>query len=146
MTRIVVGVDGSDHARAALEWAVEEGGLRSATVEAVMTWHEPVMAGTWAAPVVIDVPSLEQSYRSRLDEIVDAVDASSLDAPIVRRLVHGGAAQSLIEAADDADLVVVGNRGRGGFAGLVLGSVSQQVASHASCPVVVVRSHAEDAT
>lgn len=138
MGRIVVGIDGSPHSRRALRWAVEEAALRGARVEAIMTWHEPYLDGTWALPVSVDLDGLEKSYRTLLDEIVDGTDARALSEPIERILIRGGAAGCLLDAATGADMVVVGSRGHGGFMGLILGSVSHQVASHATCPVVII--------
>ena len=140
MTRIVVGVDGSENAAAALAWAVAEGRRRGATVEAVHAWHEPVVGGTAAGlvPVPIDSTAFEEGSRQQLDQaIADAVDDET-GVDLQRVLVHGTPARSLLERAEGADMLVVGRRGHGGFMGLLLGSVSQQVVWHAPCPVVVV--------
>ena len=140
MTRIVVGVDGSDNAAAALRWAVTEARRRGATVEAVHGWHEPVVGGTAAGfvPVPIDAEAFEQSSRDHLERAVThAIDDES-GVLIERRLVHDTPASALLDLAQGADLLVVGRRGHGGFLGLVLGSVSQQIVWHAPCPVVVV--------
>lgn len=138
MGRIVVGVDGSDSSRAALRWAVDEAKLRDDTVEAVIAWHEPYVGGPFAAPVTTDPKPIEESARAQLDRVVDRVDASGLGQPIERIVTAGGAARTLIDTAKGADLLVVGTRGHGGFVGLLLGSVSHHVVSHAPCPVVVV--------
>jgi nucleotide-binding universal stress UspA family protein len=137
--RIVVGVDGSGAAQRALAWAVDEGRARGATVEAVHAWHMPYVGLSPYAPVAADPAIFEEAGREVLQRAVDRVDARGLPAPVERILAAGGAASVLLEAAKGADLVVVGTRGRGGFAGLVLGSVSHQVTHHAECPVVVVR-------
>jgi nucleotide-binding universal stress UspA family protein len=152
MQRIVVGVDGSEHARRALSWAVEEARLRQAEIEAVHAWELPVHIG-FGGPIPIDPAPYEASARALLDEEIAAVPAADLPAPITpvpitpvpitpvpikKVAVRGSPAWTLLEAAKTADLVVVGSRGRGGFAGLLLGSVSQQVAQHAECPVVIV--------
>lgn len=143
MARIVVGIDGSEHSRLALRWAVDEARLRRANVEAVMAWHTPYVGGTWAVSVPVDMAEIEESYRIQLDELVDGVDARGLPAPIEKVLANGSVAHTLLEAAKGADLLVVGSRGHGGFVGLMLGSVSHQVVSHAPCPVVVVPPAAE---
>ena len=136
--RIVVGVDGSDGASAALRWAVEEAALRHAALDAVSAWHIPYAAGSPAIGLVID-PDEERTYaHEQLEEVIGAIGAHP-GVEINRVVVEGGAARALIEAAAGADLLVVGSRGRGGFKGLLLGSVSQQCIHHASCPVVVVR-------
>lgn len=138
MRRIVVGVDGSAGSAAALAWAVEEAKLRDATVEAVRAWSWPI---PYAGPGMagLDPKMLEEGEQALLDEAVDAVDTSG--APVTKVLVEGPAAQRLLEQARGAELIVVGSRGRGGFAGLLLGSVSQQVVHHAEGPVVIIPVH-----
>lgn len=140
MTRIVVGVDGSDNGAAALRWAIAEMRLRGdgGDVEALMAWHEPLAGGTVPTMVALDMEQLEASYRAHLDSVVGPVRESNPDVEIKAYLGRGSAAQVLLDAAEDADLLVVGSRGHGGFIGLLLGSVSHQVVSHAPCPVVVV--------
>jgi nucleotide-binding universal stress UspA family protein len=135
MARIVVGVDGSDLARAALRFAVDEARLRGATLEVVTAWYEPYVAPTMAT-VAVDPTLLEEGADKTLDAAVDGIDTSGVE--IRRSIRRGRPAEALLEAARDADLLVVGSRGRGGFTGLLLGSVSQQVVHHATCPVVVV--------
>ncbi|MEW6470877.1 MAG: universal stress protein [Actinomycetota bacterium] len=136
MERIIVGVDGSETAQEALRWAVEEARRRNATVEAVYAWHQPFAAG-YAEMAEINIDAYSKEAQQILDATVDAVDATGI-APVERKLVTGNAASALVEEAKGADLLVVGSRGRGGFAGLLLGSVSQQVAHHAPCPVVII--------
>lgn len=138
MARIVVGVDGSKESQAALEWAVEEGRLRGAQVEAVHVWTYPAMTYLTGLvpPPTFAHDDLAEEARAVLDGVVDSVDGS---ARIRRVMAEGAPAAVLLERAEGADLLVVGSRGRGGFVGLLLGSVSQQAAHHASCPVVIVR-------
>jgi nucleotide-binding universal stress UspA family protein len=137
--RVVVGVDGSANARRALEWAVEAAVLRGAALEVVHSWHVPYMGpGMYGPMISVDPNEFEQIGQDCLREVVASVDVSKLGEPPTLTLVNGGAAGSLLEASRDADLVVVGSRGLGGFAGLVLGSTSSQVVHHAPCPVVVV--------
>ena len=138
MGRIVVGVDHSDGARRALEWAVAEARLRAATVEAVHVWQLPYFLSTPLGDLPIERGDLEESAQAELDGVVDGVDASGLSEPIARTVAVGNPAGVLVEAASDAELLVVGARGHGGFSGLLLGSVSQQVVHHAPCPVVIV--------
>ena len=137
MERIVVGVDGSQPAREALHWAIAEARRRNATVEAVYAWHQPFAVGYAELGELDNLAHFEKEAQETLDAEVDAVDASGI-APIERRLVPGGAAGALVEEARGASLLVVGSRGRGGFSGLLLGSVSQQVAHHAPCPIVII--------
>jgi nucleotide-binding universal stress UspA family protein len=136
MQRIVVGVDGSDPARRALQWAVEEARLRGAAVEALYAWTYPYVGSIPVTPVVVDLERVEADARATLDEAVAQVAHDGVTVEPV--LVHAGAAQALVERGREADLLVVGSRGLGGFGGLLLGSVSQQVTHHAPCPVVVV--------
>ena len=137
MDRIVVGVDGSESAQAALVWALEEGRVRSAQVDVVTAWHEPYVAPTMAA-VVPDPAVFSEAAERTLDRAVDEAGAAADGLTIERHVVRGNAASALLDVAKGAALLVVGSRGRGGFAGLLLGSISQQVVHHATCPVVVV--------
>src|SRR4051812_245702 len=137
MERIVVGVDGSEGSQAALRWAIAEARRHGAALEVVHAWHVPFATGyTYVAAPMVDPAPIEAAERQLLDRCVDAEDTAGLD--ITRLLVCETASSALITAAKGADLLVVGTRGRGGFAGLLLGSVSQTVTHHAPCPVVVV--------
>jgi nucleotide-binding universal stress UspA family protein len=140
--RIVVGVDGSDGARVALEWAVNEARLRGAPLVAVHTWQVPplgMVAGPFDAPSTLDpelMERVEAGAKQLLERELDAVDTSGIE---VEKLVEPrNPADALLDAARDAGLLVVGTRGHGGFKGLLLGSVSQQASHHAPCPVVIV--------
>ncbi len=140
--RIVVGVDGSDGAHRALEWAADEARLRGATMLVVHAWHVPPLvtgAGPFDASVTLDADTLERVEKTA-NEVVDhelgSIDATGIE---IERLVEPRSpADALIAAASGADLLVVGTRGHGGFTGLLLGSVGQQAAHHAPCPVVIV--------
>ena len=142
METIVVGVDGSDCGRAALEFAADEAALRGAQLRIVSIWHVPTTAYGGGFALVVDGSAFE-SFRERTQGIVDeAVAAVKQAQPAVEcegKAVEGQPAATLLEEGADASLIVVGNRGLGGFASLLVGSVSQQVVHHASCPVVVVR-------
>lgn len=139
---VVVGVDGSKNAEAALDFAVEEARMRGALLQIVVAWHIPpvVIAGVAAEAGFYQTAAAES--RSNAEDIAAAAVASlSESAPSVSheiRVVMGTPAQVLLEQAEGASLLVVGARGTGGFAGLLLGSASQQVVQHAPCPVVVV--------
>lgn len=144
--RIVVGVDGSETSRAALRWAIKEAVCHRSSVEAVHAWHQEVYMGSpFAIQAVMIDPTIyrDEGYRL-LNAVVDSEDESGLAATVHRLLVNDSAAHALLDSAKGADLIVVGSRGRGGFAGLLLGSVSQQVVHHAPCPVVVIPPPVED--
>ncbi len=137
MSRIVVGIDTSRDAERALAWALEEGRLRDATVELVHAYPTPELS---ALPMVVTLPNddeLRAAAESVLEDALKAVGGAD-EVEVVTRVRAGGAASVLTDAAKGADLVVVGARGLGGFRGLLLGSVSQQVVAHSPCPVVVV--------
>lgn len=139
MMRIVVGVDGSPNSRRALEYAVDEARAHQGSVEAVHAWHIPYTVAYPYGALVIDRDDVESDARRQLDEVVDSVDTRGLVQPVERLTVCNSPAAALLDAAKGADLLVVGSRGLGGFAGLVLGSVSEQCVRHAGCPVLVVR-------
>ncbi len=139
MTQIVVGVDDSTGARAALRWAIEQAKLSGAPVKAVHAYDFHV---AW-----LDDPGIhldewrgraEAQARARLDEVISEVTGGSQEVVVSLVTVEGPATPTLLDASTDAHLLVVGSRGRGGFAGLLLGSVSQHCVEHARCPVVVV--------
>ncbi|MGA2827056.1 MAG: universal stress protein [Streptosporangiaceae bacterium] len=140
MSGIIVGIDGSSHSHIALEWAVQEAAARHVPLT-VMT-VEQVAATGWHGLMVFptDQHFLDEARRAA-QELVDKVtqQRDEADRPQVTvQAVFGLPAERLIEASRDADLVVVGSRGTGGFARLMMGSVSVQVAHHAHCPVVIV--------
>ncbi|MEU2164056.1 universal stress protein [Streptomyces chengbuensis] len=135
--RIVVGVDGSPSSRAALRWAVRYAGLVGATVDAVAAWDVPG-ARSWSAPAVDTEFDEEQAERGLVEEVRDVLGESGA-SQVHERLVRGDAAEVLLDAAEGAQALVVGSRGRGGFRRALLGSVSHQCAIHATCPVVIVR-------
>lgn len=138
MSKIVVGVDGSPDSQRALDWALREAVLRHAKVIAVHAWRMPAIGGAELVAPVIDPDDLEDSARAILRETIDAAAAEYPDVAVQQIVVCGSASEALIELSHDADLLVVGSRGHGGFAGLLLGSVSQQCVHHSSCPVVVI--------
>ena len=142
MPGILVGIDGSDHSRKALEWAVHEAGVRGTSLT-VLAVHQ-VAANHWTGDpetYASDAPETDTVRQAAEDAVQKAVSQAGGPAPtsVTVRAVTGVAAHELVAASADADLVVVGSRGGGGFARMVLGSVSSQVASHAAAPVVVIR-------
>jgi nucleotide-binding universal stress UspA family protein len=140
--RVVAGVDGSESSLRALAWAVETARARDARVAAVSTWTPPNVGELFVVAGPSDRAAFEAAAAEILAAAVDTVDAGGLEAPIEQLVVAGAAGSVIVAQSEDADLVVVGSRGRGGFTGLLLGSVSDHVAHHAVCPVVVVpRAH-----
>ncbi len=141
---IVVGLDGSDSAVAALRWGVAEAILRRAKVRVVIAWYMPPFPSRSLAPIRPELADLsadlEASARAVLDRAVSEVSNELQGVEVDCRVRKGAPAEVLIEAASGADLLVVGSRGLGGFKGLMLGSVSHQCAQLAACPVVIVRS------
>jgi nucleotide-binding universal stress UspA family protein len=153
---VVVGVDGSPGAGEALRWALAEARLRKVPLRAVHAWAYTYAGGTAGGYSnlgfigSLDLPGADARDLARVAEetletaLGEAVGETT-DVEIERQVVEGQAAAVLIGAAAPGDLLVVGSRGHGGFADLLLGSVSQQCVHHAQCPVVVVRSSKEDA-
>jgi nucleotide-binding universal stress UspA family protein len=136
----VVGLDGSDCAANALAWAAANVVGRASDVELVTAWQAPVVA-TYpiTSPMAVSVDDAELHRAAERSVAATAADlADRVDVPVTAMVGHGGPAQVLIEASATADTLVVGSRGRGGFARLLLGSTSTQCATHASVPTIVV--------
>ena len=137
MARIVVGIDASDPSLDALRWALDEARLRGAELELVHAFPRPEMVGM---TMIVTLPSddeLRAASEQVLESALERVGGAG-DVRVTHRVGTGGPASVLVEAAEGADLLVVGARGLGGFKGLLLGSVTQQVIAHAPCPVVVI--------
>ena len=143
MNIIVVGVDHSDGARAAIAFAHDEARLRRATLRAVHAWRFGYIGHTGfegATPALgADIHELRAAAAAALDATLREALGDAGDVEIEQHGVEGPAGAVLVGESRDADLLVVGSRGHGGFAQLLLGSVSQQCAHHAACPVVIVR-------
>lgn len=147
MAVIVVGVDHSEGAKAALRFALEEAKLRQATLRVVHAWqyasiganglegYYPALGG--------DIKELRDAAESELEATLREWIPDTDTVEIERRVVEDRPAVALVDESRGADMIVVGSRGHGGFAGLLLGSVSQQVAHHAACPVVIVHQKRE---
>jgi nucleotide-binding universal stress UspA family protein len=140
---IIVGVDRSAGAEEALRFAFEEAQLRGATLRAVHAWQFGYIGAPSLEGAVPVLGAELDEHRSAAGAVLDAMVREAIpdagDIRIERRVVEGAAAAVLVEESRGADLLVVGSRGHGGFAQLLLGSVSQQCAHHAECPVVIVR-------
>ena len=140
-TKIVVGVDGSEHSARALAWAIEEAKLRKARLQIVSVWHVP--AHIYGAPGFTPPigPDIDKPFEDVAGESASVAARTAREAGVEAKVEveHGQTVEKLLEATEGADMLVVGSRGHGGFAGLMLGSVSAQCAHHAHCPVVIVR-------
>lgn len=142
MPGITVGVDGSDHSRKALEWAVREAGARRTSLTVIAV--HPVPRNHWTGDperYTTDAPETETIRQAAEEAVQKAVSQVGEPGPtsVTVRAVTGVPAHELVAASADTDLMVVGSRGGGGFSKMVLGSVSGQVVSHAESPVVVIR-------
>ena len=136
--RVVVGVDGSEPSEAALRWALDEGAAHKAVVQVVHAWETPVIYGPVGGVSGSEMGGIESGAHRLVDDMIERLGEKAASVEVERTVVPGGPASSLLDAAEGADLVVVGRRGLGGFGRLLLGSVSEHVARHAPCPVVVV--------
>jgi len=139
MPGIVVGIDGSGHSQRALEWAIKEAAIRQAPLTVIHV-HQ-AMAG-WNGGIASfpdDQDRTEQAgaaAQAETDKVLAELDARPESVTVTA--VHGFPADELIRASSDADMVVLGSRGAGGFARLLMGSVTTQVSAHATCPVLIV--------
>jgi nucleotide-binding universal stress UspA family protein len=147
--RIVVGVDGSETAKLAAHWAAEEARLRGATLELVSAWELPTYVYAYGYGYAVFTDELMKDLRKNAEDTLAAllqeIRTRAGEVKLETRTVEGQAARVLLDASKDADLLVVGSRGLGGFRELLLGSVSQQCAQHSLCPVVIVRHVRTDA-
>lgn len=136
---IVVGIDGSEHGTHALEWAGRVAAAQQARLRAVYAWHEPVtsaLPGVFGSPVP-PADLMQQAAETAAQgfiELAGLPDGVEVE-PVVR---EGGASRVLLDEAQEADLLVVGARGRGGIVGAIVGSVATQVAHHSPIPVAVI--------
>ena len=133
---IVVGVDGSDPSKSALRWAAQLAPALGGTIEAVTAWEFPIIWPTEGGAAIWWQP--EDEARKILDETLKSVFGQSPPEGLIRSINQGHPANVLLDASKSAKMLIVGSRGHGGFAGLLLGSVSSACAEHATCPVLVV--------
>jgi nucleotide-binding universal stress UspA family protein len=140
---IVVGVDGSEGSLEALRWAADEARLRGAKLVAVHAWsapYAPAMPGIGEpAALPVDRTVVQQAADEALEASLREAGVTREGIELERAVIEDSPAYALLDQAEDADLLVVGSRGHGRIAGALLGSISQQVAQHAPCPVVIVR-------
>jgi nucleotide-binding universal stress UspA family protein len=140
MPGIIVGVDGSGHSQRALEWAMKEAAVRETPLTA-MTVHE-LIRGYFGGMVEFSgdhtlAEKARQVVQAEVDSVANAL-GDSAPASVTVRVASGSVVEELVNAAKDADMLVVGSRGAGGFSRLMMGSVSSLVTQHATCPVVVI--------
>lgn len=138
--RIVVGVDGSAGSRKALAWAAAEAAVHGADLHVLNVWQHTLLPPSGS--VSVSEHYVTEDSQQTSEDLIALIKEELGDQPPVLvqpEVKQGSPAKALIEASADADLLVVGTRGHGGFAGLVLGSVSQHVAAYAKCPVAVIR-------
>lgn len=140
MSGIIVGIDGSGHSQRALEWGMREAAIRN-TPLVVLTVHEAVAGYFGGVSMYPDDPARTEQARVAAQAESDKVLAS-LDGPrpesVTVKAVHGFPVEELISAGKDADMIVLGSRGAGGFTRLMMGSTAGQVTQHAHCPVVII--------
>jgi len=144
---VVVGVDGSPQSVAALHWAARYAAATGAAVRAVCAWHYPTAAGEAPAGAAPE-PARHQTEdleRRHLDEAIAQVYPPGARGEVEAQIADGHPAQVLIDMSREADLLVVGGSGHGGFTGMLVGSVSIHCVTHAFCPVTVVRGTEADA-
>ena len=138
MSRIVVGVDGSPESRRAVRWAAEEARLRGAHLSVIHAFSLPHLGIAGQSLATDVVVLIQREARDLVENEVEELGETAAGLEISCAAAEGTPVQVLLDAAEEADLLVVGSRGRGGFGALLLGSVSQQCAHHATCPVVIV--------
>jgi nucleotide-binding universal stress UspA family protein len=141
--RIVVGADGSASSQAAFRWAVRQARLTGGEVLAVTAWHHPVAYG-YPMPVAPLTGARDSAAGVLQTATAEIEQEPGEPVQITGTVVEGNAAQVLLTISRDADLLVVGNRGHGGFEEALLGSTGQRVVEHATCPVVVIRGDEQD--
>src|SRR3954468_15161797 len=140
--RIVVGVDGSQGSRAALEWAIREAQVHASSVHILVVWQypHPTSASAWGLGMDPS-PDIQPAVAAASAEAASRLGLKASaqgDVVTTWEAIEGNPARALLAVSEDADLLVVGSRGHGAFVGALLGSVSHQVVAHARCPVVVV--------
>ncbi|MEU8001288.1 universal stress protein [Catellatospora sp. NPDC049111] len=136
---VVLGVDGSPGSAAAVRQAFGEAKQRDTELLAVRVWHDAATALAYSIPALYDPLAARSAEQQELDTAIEAMRKQRPDVRVRTEVVPGRTGRELVRLSEQAQLVVVGARGRGGFKGLLLGSVSQQLLHHAACPVLVVR-------
>ena len=136
---VLVGVDGSSNSIKAVRAAIQQAAWRGIAVHAVSAWTYPAMYGMEGAAYSIEPSTLEASALAVLEDALADACPDSTERASIQRFARGGSpSEVLIEESKNAELLVVGARGHGGFLGLLLGSVASQVVKHSHCPVLVL--------
>jgi len=137
---VLVGVDGSPQSGAALKYAVAEANRRGARLRVVSTYFPEYSVHGRTQPLSVSEPAIEADVEAQTRRMVEeALDGDGVVPPVEIVVAAGPAAGVLIDMSGEVDVLVVGHRGRGGFASMLLGSVGLQSVLHAHCPVIVVR-------
>lgn len=136
--KIIVGVDGSEGSRQALNWAISEAKLRGCAIEVVHVWNFIPPMDPIGGFILIPDKDLQQSAQLVVTNMLNSVSETASSIEISTHVERGSASQILMDRAKTAELLVVGRRGHGGFIGLLIGSTAAQVSHHAQCPVVIV--------
>ena len=140
MSGIIVGVDGSGHSQRALEWAMKEAAIRHVPLT-VLTVHEAIRGYFSGVALYPDDPArteqARQAAQAETDKVLAGLDGPRPDSVTVKA-VHGFPVEELVNAGKDANMIVLGSRGAGGFTRLLMGSTASQVSQHAHCPVLIV--------
>ena len=136
---VLVGVDGSPESGAALKYAVAEANRRGARLRVVSTYFPEYSVHGRTQPLTVSEPAIEVDVEAQTRRMVEEALAGDAPPPVEIVVAAGPAANVLIDGSGEVDVLVLGHRGRGGFASMLLGSVSLQCVLHARCPVIVVR-------
>ena len=139
---VIVGVDGAEDSVRALRWAATHAGSVGAPLHAYGVFEVPAMHSPYGMAAWENPENLEKNMRTVLADTI--AKALGEDAQVEQKVLQGHPAKVLVEHSGEAGLLVIGSRGRGAFAGMLLGSVSQYVVARAKCPVVVMPTHSED--
>lgn len=142
--RVVVGVDGSPSSERALALAFDEAKLRGTGITVLHGWTAPASVGYGQLPLAYDPDTTDAGESRLLDDLLADWQRSFPDVDLRQRVRHVRANKLLVDESQGAELLVVGSRGRGGFRGLLLGSVSQAALHHAGCPVIITRGQADE--
>lgn len=136
--RIVVGTDGSENSLSAVRWALREAAIRKVPVDVIHSWHFTPMIDPMGIAIIPPTADMQAAAQKVLAGVMSKVNADVKGVQVNEIVAQGSPATALLRAARDAEMLVVGRRGHGGFVGLLLGSVATQVVHHSPCPVVVV--------